>query len=275
VLWLKVLGAFFLLILYFFLAWRLGILSGELYERHVRTVYLLWFKWPFISIVAVLLGLTTLTQLVVALVDLRNALADSEVTAASGFADFIDDKPEGARPETPEVSDRRLALAAAAALGLTVLAVLGVNEIVDLGAPGAQAAPGLLAILLFLLMWLIILLVVPLGAAMALVGVFGSALLMGVEPGLSVLGTEATSFMTNPNVAVLPLFLMMGSFAVAAGLSGDIYNLVHTLVSHWRGGLALATIGGCGGFGALTGSSLATTATIGRVALPEMSERGY
>ncbi len=77
-------------------------------------------------------------------------------------------------------------------------------------------------------------------------------------------------FLTNSQVAVLPMFLMMGSFAVVAGLSGDIYELAHTLLSHRRGGLALATIAGCGGFGALTGSSLATVATIGRVALPEM-----
>src|SRR5262245_57651335 len=58
-------------------------------------------------------------------------------------------------------------------------------------------------------------------------------------------------------------------------MSGDIYELAHKLLSHRRGGLALATIGGCAGFGALTGSSLATVATIGRVALPEMSARGY
>jgi tripartite ATP-independent transporter DctM subunit len=67
----------------------------------------------------------------------------------------------------------------------------------------------------------------------------------------------------------------MGSFAVVAGMSGDIYELAHTLLAQRRGGLALATIGGCAGFGALTGSSLATVAAIGRVALPEMSARGY
>jgi C4-dicarboxylate transporter, DctM subunit len=68
---------------------------------------------------------------------------------------------------------------------------------------------------------------------------------------------------------------MMGAFASVAGLSEDIYKLAHVLVGHRKGGLALATIGGCAGFGALTGSSLATAVTIGRVALPEMRERGY
>ncbi|HKW54905.1 MAG TPA: TRAP transporter large permease, partial [Stellaceae bacterium] len=92
---------------------------------------------------------------------------------------------------------------------------------------------------------------------------------------LSVLGNETAQFLTNEQVAVVPMFLMMGSFAVVAGMAEDIYDLAHALLAPLRGGLALATIGGCGGFGALTGSSLATVATIGRIALPEMSARGY
>lgn len=68
---------------------------------------------------------------------------------------------------------------------------------------------------------------------------------------------------------------MMGSFAAVAGLANDIYALAHALLSGFRGGLALVTIGGCAGFGGVTGSSLATTETIGRVALPEMRRRGY
>ena len=68
---------------------------------------------------------------------------------------------------------------------------------------------------------------------------------------------------------------MMGSFAAVAGLADDLYRLSHVLFGRWRGGLAYATIGSCAGFGALTGSSLATAATIGRVAIPEMESRGY
>ncbi len=275
VLWLRVLGAFFLLVLYVLLAWHMGDLASDLFERNVRTVFLRWPQAPFIWTVTLLLGATVAAQIVVALVDLRNALAGSETVAASGFADFTANNSETRRQESAFVPDRVLGLSAITALTVTALAVLGLNQIIPVIAADVQSIPGTLAIVLFLVMWLIILMVIPLGAAMALVGVFGSALLMGVEPALSVLASETASFITNPNVAVLPLFLMMGSFAVAAGLSGDIYHLVHTLVSHWRGGLALATIGGCGGFGALTGSSLATTATIGRVALPEMSRRGY
>ena len=110
---------------------------------------------------------------------------------------------------------------------------------------------------------------------MGLLGLITAIAFLGLDPALSVLGNESVQFLTNPAVAILPLFLMMGSFAVVAGMSSDIYELAHKLLSHRRGGLALATIGGCAGFGALTGSSLATVATIGRVALPEMAARGY
>jgi tripartite ATP-independent transporter DctM subunit len=110
---------------------------------------------------------------------------------------------------------------------------------------------------------------------LGLIGVVGGALLMSYGPALNVLGTTAASYLTNGDLAVLPLFLIMGSFATPAGLSADIYELAHVLLGHHRGGLALATIGGYAGFGALTGSSLATAATVGSVALPEMRARGY
>ena len=125
------------------------------------------------------------------------------------------------------------------------------------------------------MLWVLLLLYVPLAVVMGLLGLTATVVFIGLEPGLNVLGNEPVQFLTNSQVAVLPLFLMMGSLAVVAGMSGDIYELAHTLLSHRRGGLALATIGGCAGFGALTGSSLATVATIGRVALPEMGARGY
>ena len=71
------------------------------------------------------------------------------------------------------------------------------------------------------------------------------------------------------------MFLLMGSFAAAAGLSGDLYRLFYALLGHYRGGLAMTTIAGCGGFGAICGSSLATASTFMRIALPEMTERKY
>src|SRR6185369_2281628 len=116
---------------------------------------------------------------------------------------------------------------------------------------------------------------VPLAAVMAITGTLGSALFVGFIPATSAFATEAATFLTNAQIATLPLFLMMGSFAAVSGMADDMYRLGHVLLSRRRGGLALATIGGCAGFGALTGSSLATAATIGRVAIPEMEQRGY
>lgn len=142
-------------------------------------------------------------------------------------------------------------------------------------AQAAKSAPGWTSFVIVAAVWLLLLFRVPLAAALGLLGVLCAALMIGLDPALSVLGNEAVQFLTNPQVAVVPLFLMMGSFAVVAGMAEDIYDLAHALFAQLRGGLALATIGGCGGFGALTGSSLATVATIGRVALPEMTARGY
>ena len=137
------------------------------------------------------------------------------------------------------------------------------------------ATPAGLAIWFFCFLWVVILLLMPLGPAMGFAGILGTAALMGMDPSLTVFGSEAKKFLTNESLATLPLFLLMGSFAATAGLSGDIYALAHAVLGHRRGGLALATIGGCAGFGALTGSSLATAVTIGKIALPEMKQRGY
>ncbi len=272
-LWLRAAGAFFLLILYVLIAWRFTVYAGELSRRGVTTVILLWPQAPFIYAVGVFLGLTSVVQLVVALVDLRNALAGRVTIAAAGFSDFMEtDAPSG---EAARVGNRVLVPASILAIALTVLLVFAARAVAPALSAEALAHGAVFGVGLFLLMWGLVLLAFPLGAAMALVGLFGTAMLTGVDPALSVLATEPSTFLTNEQVATLPLFLMMGSFAVAAGLSSDIYNLAHKLVGHFRGGVALATIGGCGAFGALTGSSMATAATIGRVALPEMNARGY
>ena len=81
--------------------------------------------------------------------------------------------------------------------------------------------------------------------------------------------------MTSYTLSVLPLFLLMGQLATRAGLSRLLFDAARACVGHRRGGLAVATIGGCAGFGAVCGSSLATAATMGSVALPEMRRYGY
>ena len=124
-------------------------------------------------------------------------------------------------------------------------------------------------------MFLLIALHVPIGIAMMAVGVIGYALIEDIGPALSSMVNAVSGNIENPGLAVIPLFLLMGSFATAGGLSAEIYRLANAFVGHRRGGLAMATMGGCGVFGAVCGSSTATAATFGRVALPEMLKRGY
>jgi len=134
---------------------------------------------------------------------------------------------------------------------------------------------GILAGAVFFLIWVLLLLFVPIAAVTGLLAVGASSMLIGTAPALSVIGSEAIGFLTNSEVSVLPLFLIMGILAGAAGIADDVFRLAHALLGHLRGGLALASIGGCAGFGAVTGSSIATVATIGGVSLPEMKKRGY
>jgi len=135
--------------------------------------------------------------------------------------------------------------------------------------------PILVAVLGMVGMFALILLHVPIGIAMIVVGVVGFSALTGNPLPYSVIATEAAGIMSSVDLAVVPLFLLMGSFATAAGISTDVYRLAYAFLGHRRGGLAYATVGGSAMFGAICGSSVATAATFGRVALPQMLQRGY
>jgi C4-dicarboxylate transporter DctM subunit len=136
-------------------------------------------------------------------------------------------------------------------------------------------SPLLIATLGTVGMFVLILLQVPIGIAMGLAGFAGFGFLVGWGPAVSLMSSGPVAVFSNLDLAVIPLFLFMGSFAGVSGLSADIYRLAYALVGHRQGGLALATVGGCAGFSAICGSSIATAATMGRVALPEMLSRGY
>lgn len=116
---------------------------------------------------------------------------------------------------------------------------------------------------------------VPIGIAMAISGLIGTGILVGFDPAVALLGIEPSSAIASQELAIIALFLLMGNFAAAAGLSGDLYRLAQAFLGHRRGGLAMATVATCAGFGAVCGSSLATSATMTRIALPEMDKRGY
>jgi len=116
---------------------------------------------------------------------------------------------------------------------------------------------------------------IPIGAALALVGGVGLALIISPEAALIKSGVIAFDAVSRYELGVLPLFMLMAQICLAAGASGDFFAFAARLVGHRRGGLAMASIGGCAGFGAISGSSLATVATMSAVALPEMRRRGY
>lgn len=113
----------------------------------------------------------------------------------------------------------------------------------------------------------------PIAFAMALVGVLGTMSIIGIEPALSLIGQTFFDNGREYSLSVLPLFLMMGNFVVQSGIAGDLYQAAHAWLRHRRGGLAMATIVACGGFSSVCGSSMATAATMAKIALPSM--RGY
>ena len=116
---------------------------------------------------------------------------------------------------------------------------------------------------------------VPIGVAMLAVGLGGSMLVTGAEPTLQSLRSAAYDTFASYTFSIVPLFLLMGEFATQAGLSEALFRSANAWLGQRRGGIAMATIGGSAGFGAIAGSSLATAATMARVALPEMRRYGY
>ncbi|HWU41589.1 MAG TPA: TRAP transporter large permease subunit, partial [Candidatus Acidoferrum sp.] len=116
---------------------------------------------------------------------------------------------------------------------------------------------------------------ISVGVAMALVGFLGFAMLSGFTPALGLLATVPYSTVASYTLSVIPLFILMGEMSFESGISGDLYDAAHRWLGHLPGGLAMATIGAGAGFGAMCGSSAASTATFGSVALPEMRRYKY
>jgi C4-dicarboxylate transporter DctM subunit len=133
----------------------------------------------------------------------------------------------------------------------------------------------LVALLGFVAMFVLMALRVPIGVAMGIVGVLGFAVIAGWGPGLNLLANVPLSVLTDYNLSIIPMFILMGAFATQAGMSRELFNAGNAWVGHRTGGLALATILACGGFAAINGSSVATAATMSQVALPEMRRSGY
>ena len=117
---------------------------------------------------------------------------------------------------------------------------------------------------------------VPIGLAMFLVGLVGLYLVTGsFNLPLARLKSETFSTFSSYTLSIVPMFLLMGHFATLGGMSTALFKAAESFLGHRKGGIAMAAIGACAGFGSICGSSLATAATMGRVALPELRKYGY
>ena len=121
----------------------------------------------------------------------------------------------------------------------------------------------------------IFLLRMPVGFAMAAVGLVGFSYLVSPEAGLSIVARDVFHTFSSYSLTVIPMFVLMGSIAFASGMSRRLYDAGYSLVGRLRGGLAMATVVGCAGFAAISGSTNATAAAMGRVSLPEMKRYNY
>jgi tripartite ATP-independent transporter DctM subunit len=142
-------------------------------------------------------------------------------------------------------------------------------------AQAAVIAPELIGLIGIVALLALLAAGVPIGVGLILVGLCGLAVLISPEAALIKGGVVSFEVISKYELGVLPLFLLMAHLCFAAGASRDFFEVAAKFLGHRRGGLALASIGGCAGFGAISGSSLATAATIGSVALPEMRKAGY
>lgn len=129
--------------------------------------------------------------------------------------------------------------------------------------------------LVFGLLFFALFLGANLGLAMSGAALFGTIMIIGKEGALALAGLSVYESAQSFSLSVIPLFVLMGSFATRAGISTDLFSAFHTWLRRRKGGLAHASIAACAAFGAVCGSSLATAATMGKVALPQMARFGY
>lgn len=254
--WMRLFGHTVYLLILCLTCWKVLTYTLDATAMGKITMLLQWPMWPFLFAITFFFWLCIPVQIVAVL-----SLAVGAVQP--------DDTQDAARVLPQAVRAAALMAVCACAAAAAVYFASTVFQ------PLLQAHATAFSVSIFVLLWLFILIRLPVAAALIACALIGAGVLMGYSSALSVLGSETVGLITNQELAVLPLFMMMGAFAGVAGLSSDIYRLAHASFAMFRGGLALATVGGCAGFGALTGSSLATVATIGNVALPEMRSRGY
>ena len=172
------------------------------------------------------------------------------------------------------VQYKRWWLWAGLAAGLTLTLVPFSNIIWEEGLIW-QATPFVAGLLGIGLLILLLFSGMPVGVVMGLIAFAGMAYLSGLKPALTIMGTTPYTTASSYSLSIVPLFVLMGAFCFHSGLSRDLYRAANVWLGHMPGGLAMATVGGCAAFAAVSGSSVATAATMGTVALPEMKRYNY
>lgn len=127
----------------------------------------------------------------------------------------------------------------------------------------------------FVSLFALMLLRVPIGIAMGIVGIAGFGAVVGMGPALNLLAQSPMSTITDFNLTLIPFFVLMGGLATNSGMSSELFRAGRSWLGGMKGGLGLASIGACGGFAAICGSSVATAATMTKIAYPEMKNAGY
>ncbi|GAI74222.1 unnamed protein product, partial [marine sediment metagenome] len=136
-------------------------------------------------------------------------------------------------------------------------------------------SPSTVAIISVVILVIFFLLRMPVAYVMAMVGFLGFAYMVSTESSLSILAKDFWSMFSSYSLTVIPMFVFMGTIAFYSGMSGRLYDAAYKFFGQLRGGLALATIVACAGFGAMCGSTNAAAAAMGRVTLPEMRRYKY
>ncbi|MFV0245735.1 MAG: TRAP transporter large permease [Qingshengfaniella sp.] len=136
-------------------------------------------------------------------------------------------------------------------------------------------SPSLIGLIGVIVLFILLLIRIPVAFAMFVVGFAGVSVLNGTNAAFSLLASESFTLASSPELVVVPLFILMGNVASVTGMSSRLYDAAYALIGSVRGGLASATVIGCGGFAALSGSSVASALTMGKVALAEMDRFNY
>lgn len=127
----------------------------------------------------------------------------------------------------------------------------------------------------FISLFALMLLRVPIGIAMGIVGIAGFGAVVGIGPALNLLSQSPITTITDFNLTLIPFFVLMGVLATNSGMSSELFRAGRSWLGGMKGGLGLASIAACGGFAAICGSSVATAATMTKIAYPEMKNAGY